>query len=799
MPREPGSALRAAGRHRPLKRWWLDRSIRVKGLIVIAAPLIALIGTTSASLVLQYNERQERSVALAASELSSAAGRVLADAVNAETSIRGYAAARNRIFLAPYDRTLTRIGAARTSLRNAATTDGATRLQRTADVTTGRVLSELAGLRSAISSGVSPKDLRPALENQETTMDLLRRQMSELAGAPAALLVTQQNKITRLETSIDRLDVAGLVLGVLAVLAGALFISDVSRRIAANAANADRLGTGQPLEPNIPSRDEIGSVADSLFQAAELLDNRSAQLTAGRDEALKAAQAKNAFLSYTSHELRTPLNAILGFTQLLQMSDLNSKDRDSAQHILTAGHHLLALINELIDTSRIESGDLSLSLEPVSVLPLMEEASLLLGPLAAERSIAIVHECAHPGLAAQADRQRFAQVLVNLISNAVKYNRHGGTITISGQEKGPSQVTVVVSDTGRGITQEDLERIFLPFERLGAGETSIEGTGIGLPLARALTQAMGGQLTVSSVPGQGSAFTVTLPRAPDPIHIPSHPAGPAAPARGATRILYIEDNPANVEVLSQFLKTRLGTTMRSAASGREGIACAVRDVPDLILLDLHLPDLHGGHVLNELKAGPVTAGIPVVVLSADATPGVIRRLLAGGAISCLSKPLDLVQLDEVLESLPPLLQTTTPTVRPEGNEDELHLKRPRLSLPRPRPRRPRPRESHRAVYRGLRGRGPPGGTAARGPAAGYRTSRCHERRRRHQDRLRQTAGPHPARRSPPGRDWHRGPGPAGRLRNHRQDPRRRAQRRLIQYRGGTPGRRFLAIIDRYIP
>ena len=532
-----------------------------EGLIVITAPLIALIGTTSASLVLQYNERQERSVALAASELGSAADRVLADAVNAEASIRGYAAARNPLFLPPYNLTLTRIGAARMSLRDAATTEGETRLQRTADVTTGRVLAELADLRSAISRGVSLKGLRPALENQEATMDLLRRQVSELAGAPAALLVVQRNKITRLEASIDRLDIAGLVLGVLgvlAVLAGALFISSVSRRVAANAANADRLGEGQPLEPDIPSRDEIGSVAGSLLRAAELLASRSAQLTAVRDEALKAAQAKNAFLSHTSHEPRVPLNAILGFTQLLQISDLNSKDRDSAQHILTAGRHLLTLINELIDTSRIESGDLSLSLEPVSVLPLMEEASLLLGPLAAERSIAIAHKSAHPGLAARADRQRFTQVLVNLISNAVKYNRHGGTITISGQEKGPSQVTVVVSDTGRGKAQEDLERIFLPFERLGAGETSIEGTGIGLPLAGALTQAMGGQLTASSVPGQGSAFAVTLPRAPDLIHIPPRAADPATPARGATRILYIEDNPANVEVLSQFLKTRPG-------------------------------------------------------------------------------------------------------------------------------------------------------------------------------------------------------------------------------------------------
>ncbi len=398
-------------------------------------------------------------------------------------------------------------------------------------------------------------------------------------------------------------------------------------------------------------------MAESHLVAEALLARRAAQLTAARDVAVKATQAKNTFLSSTSHELRTPLNAILGFAQLLQMSDLSDEDSDGIDRILSAGHHLLALINELIDIARIESGDLSLSLEPVLVGSVIEEISALMAPIAAERSIRIIQHCARPALAVQADRQRLSQVLVNLISNAVKYNRRGGTITISCHEEGTGQARIMVSDTGPGISPENIERIFIPFERLGAEQTAVEGTGIGLPLARALADAMCGQLTVSSVLGQGSAFTLSLPRAPDLVHVPvpglaptSRAAEPHAPAGASLSILYIEDNPANVEVVARFLRGRPNTRLLSEASGRAGIECAVRDVPDLILLDLHLSDLHGDQVLGELKAEPATAAIPVVVLSADASRGVIRRLLASGAFAYLTKPIELAELGELIDT-----------------------------------------------------------------------------------------------------------------------------------------------------
>jgi signal transduction histidine kinase/ActR/RegA family two-component response regulator len=640
-----------------IRRWWLNRSLRTKGLTVVAVPLIALMGLTSGNLLLQQNESSERAVSLNARNLDTTVAQVLADAVNGETGVRGYAATRDSAFLASYTLMLTRIGVERRSLREAAVTEGDGGQQQAVDATTARELIELAQLRSAISRGISAGNLLPALLKGKATMDLLRRQVASLAAGPAALVAVQHSKITTQQAKTEFLDIAGLVLGLLAGLAGvALFTSGIARRVGMNAENARRLGEGQPLEPILLAGDEIGRAAQSHLRAEALLASRATDLIAARDAAMRATQAKNSFLSSTSHELRTPLNSILGFAQLLQLSELSEDDSDAVERILGAGRHLLALINEVIDIARIESGDLGLSLEPVLGLPVIEECSRLMAPIAAERSIRISTDRVPPGLAVFADRQRLAQVLVNLISNAVKYNHRDGSITISCAQQGTGQVSIVVTDTGPGLAPDDLVRIFVPFERLGAERTAVEGTGIGLPLARALTEAMKGQLTVASVLGQGAAFTVTLPRAPDLIHVPapspapvSLAAGPPIPTAGL-RVLYIEDNPSNVEVVARFLRSRQKMRLLSAISGRIGLECAVREVPDIILLDLNLPDLQGDQVLNQLKADPATAAIPVIVLSADASRGVIRRLLAGGAFAYLTKPIELAELGELLDS-----------------------------------------------------------------------------------------------------------------------------------------------------
>jgi signal transduction histidine kinase/ActR/RegA family two-component response regulator len=640
-----------------LKHWWLDRSVRVKGLIVVTIPLVALLAITLASLVLQASERQERQAATAAKNLSGSATQVLADAVNAETGLRGYVATDDPLFLQPYEGTLSRLARDVAALRAAALAEGDSRPERAVEETTARELAELAQMRSAAARGTSATALRPALESGKTTMDLLRQQVASLVAGPAAVGVARHDEIGQMESEIDTLTIAGLALGLVAGLIGvALFTSGISGRVVTAAANADRLGEGQPLAPVPAAADELGRLAASLVRAEALLATRSAELIASRDEALKATMAKNVFLSSTSHELRTPLNSVLGFTQLLQMADLAEEDRDSVERILAAGRHLLALINELIDISRIESGEFSLSVEPVWVEPVVEEACKLMAPLAAKRFITISQHCSHPDLAVRADRQRLSQILVNLASNAIKYNRPGGAVAITCQPEGPGLATVAVADTGPGIAAADLERIFMPFERLGAERTGIEGTGIGLPLARAFAEAMSGLLTVVSVPGEGSTFTLTLPRSADIVRDPESvlmdPGVPQAAQSAETgaRVLYVEDNAANIEVVTRFLRSRPALRLRSVESGKLGLELAQRDRPDLLLLDLHLPDLSGRDILAQLRADRATASLPVIVLSAEASQEVITEIRAMGIIAYLTKPLDLVELGQLIDS-----------------------------------------------------------------------------------------------------------------------------------------------------
>jgi signal transduction histidine kinase/CheY-like chemotaxis protein len=610
-----------------LRRWWLDLSVRAKGMIVVAVPLIALVAVTSASLALQYSERQERTVAIAASAVNTSAQQVLADAVNAETGMRGYAATGDPVVLQPYNLALTRLAADRAALRAAAVAQGDSAAERAVAATVTREMAELARLRSTVSAGAPAAVLRPALENGKQTMDALRGQVADLAKGPAAILAARRADISRLESTIGWVSTVGLALGVLAGLMGvALFTSGISRRIDRAAANADRLGEGQPLQPVLGAADELGRLADSLVRAEKLLVRRTAELVTARDEAVTANQAKNA-----------------------------------VERILAAGHHLLTLINELIDIARIESGEFSLSVEPVSVSPVVQETCQLMALLAADRSITISQPGPppgpSPGLAVKADRQRLRQILVNLLSNAIKYNRAGGTVIITCQATSPDQVSLTVADTGPGIAVADLERVFEPFERLGAEQTAVEGTGIGLPLARAFAEAMHGHLTAASVPGEGTTFTITLPRAPDMAWAPAGDGGVPVPrtapddlAGESLRILYIEDNPANIEVVARFLRTRPGMRLQSVTSGQAGLEAAAREVPDLILLDLHMPGLHGDEVLRRLRDKSVTAGIPVAILSAEASPAVIRNMRAAGVIAYLTKPLDLTELGQLLDS-----------------------------------------------------------------------------------------------------------------------------------------------------
>jgi PAS domain S-box-containing protein len=405
-----------------------------------------------------------------------------------------------------------------------------------------------------------------------------------------------------------------------------------------------------------------------LFCVAHDVTERSrieAALRDAKEEADRANYAKSEFLSRMSHELRTPLNAILGFGQLLERQNPTAQQRARVDHIMSAGRHLLNLINEVLDLSRIEAGHLQLSVEPVAVAEVLNEALDLMRPLAAERSMDLVVETElEKGLWVLADRHRLKQVLLNLLTNAVKYTPVGGRVAMALMESDAGKTQVVVSDTGAGIATEKLARLFTPFDRLDVEQSGVEGTGLGLALCKRLMHAMGGDIGVDSAVGKGSAFWIELPAAESPLAgLPKNrPVGmDDLSSAAAGKILYIEDNLSNLTLVEQMLAEQPHIELLTAMQGGLGLDLARQHLPDLILLDLHLPDMRGHEVLARLRAEKLTRHIPVIVISADATAGQVQRLIAAGARSYLTKPLDITEffrvIDETMRSRERQLET----------------------------------------------------------------------------------------------------------------------------------------------
>lgn len=374
----------------------------------------------------------------------------------------------------------------------------------------------------------------------------------------------------------------------------------------------------------------------------DITDRRAAEiaLRTAREEAESASRAKSEFLSRMSHELRTPLNSILGFAQLLDMDSIAGQ-RPQVSHILRAGQHLLALINEVLDIARIEAGRLPLNIEPIGLPAVLHEALTLVSPMAADAGIHLAELPLLPdGSGVLADRQRLVQVLLNLLSNAIKYNRPGGEVRIEVIVQAP-HVSIAISDTGHGIAPELLGRLFKPFERLGA-DPQVEGTGLGLSLSKSLLEMMQGHLQVRSDPGQGCCFTLQLPCAHvSGSHLPPMVALEVARPRTEfdAKVLCIEDNLSSLALIETLMQRRPGIQLLSSMQGQMGLDLARQHTPQLILLDVTLPDLEGLEVLRRLRQSPATASTPVLMITADASDLAHRALRDAGATAILTKPI----------------------------------------------------------------------------------------------------------------------------------------------------------------
>ena len=403
-------------------------------------------------------------------------------------------------------------------------------------------------------------------------------------------------------------------------------------------------------------RDEYGRFTSCRTTVFDLSERRATerQVRQAKDEAERANRAKSEFLSRMSHELRTPLNAILGFAQMLQLEKHGERVDQSVAHILKGGRHLLGMINEILDLSRIDMGKLSVSLEPVDLALIVRDASEFIQPLAKTHvvTVGLDDRLSEPSFV-RGDQQRLRQICLNLLSNAIKYNYSGGSIHLT-IERDADLVRLSVADNGVGVAPDRIHDLFSPFARLGAEAGGVEGTGLGLALSQGLAQYMGGAIRYRPNEPRGSIFTLELlpEQAPGLARVPEMPSPIAQKleADGATwQVLLVEDNLSNVALMSRIFESRPEIEFHAAMTGEQGIEMAQSLLPDLIFLDVNLPDLTGREVLRAIRADSRTSHVPVVVTSADATEKQIGAMLSEGALDYLTKPLDVTKIYKVID------------------------------------------------------------------------------------------------------------------------------------------------------
>ena len=418
-----------------------------------------------------------------------------------------------------------------------------------------------------------------------------------------------------------------------------------------------RDGSDFPVEASLSRLETDGEVLTTVV-LRDVTARISADAERRANEALEASnKAKTEFLSRMSHELRTPLNAVIGFSRLLRMDSarpLSVQQMERIEHVENAGAHLLALVNDVLDLSRIESGEMSVASEAVLLARTVEEAATMVSPLVTEASIEVflAADASDTGGGAStgdvwvmADPVRLRQVLVNLLSNAVKYNKPGGTVRLTWRDIG-GRCEIEVADTGRGIPDDQLASLFQPFNRLGAEDSAVQGTGIGLVLSKQLAETMGGSLHIVSRYGVGTNATLTLQCAARPLIDPRpERTDPSGGTLRTLRVLYAEDNEVNAELVRQLVGLRRGVSLRVAKNGNLALAMANDDPPDLMLVDMNLGDMTGIDLARGLQRDRSTREIPLIALSADALPEQIRSALEAGFESYLTKP---IQFEELL-------------------------------------------------------------------------------------------------------------------------------------------------------
>ena len=400
----------------------------------------------------------------------------------------------------------------------------------------------------------------------------------------------------------------------------------------------------------------FNKMSSEVERDVNLLKEAKYEISVAKDEAEKANKAKSEFLSNMSHELRTPLNAIIGFAQLLEIDGVNDDQKDSVNEIKKAGEHLLSLINQVLDLSKIEAGRFELSMDTVDLDSLVDECLSLISPLQSKHNIEVTKHVNTPNLLLNGDYLRIKQVLINLLSNAIKYNKPSGEVIIQTSKLDSRYCRILIQDTGIGISQNEIRQLFKPFQRLNADNYETEGTGIGLFISKSLVELMNGSISVESEVGQGSKFIIDIPLSD--IKLTSNDDNQDAESRQpvmsdmATRksILYIEDNPSNQRLVKKILAPwdkRIDLFV--ADNGIDGFELFQRYQPDLVLLDINLPDMSGIDIINLIKDKYDIEKTPVIAVTANAMATDLERYEQEGFAHCITKPIDIQDFCAVID------------------------------------------------------------------------------------------------------------------------------------------------------
>ncbi len=633
-----------------LERAWQNLPLGFKGVFVIALPLAILLASLTSLFIRELESSKLENQLKRALQNQRDIQTVHTQLMEASTGVRDFLLTGDKHFLTIFfeaEKKLPKIIAAlEERLENDQQKE---RLSKISPLVT-KNLEDLRAL-SHHETAIASNQLIAKFKSQGATLDKLREEIEALNTEEALLAEQDQQEIFLQRQQNITVTLIAAIAGIIgSLMAVWIFSRTIVKRVRLLRDNAGHLARAESLDIASSSKDELGQLSYELEQASQLLAKNISDALQARHEAEEASASKSMFLSRTSHELRTPLNAILGFAQLLEQDIPPGKQRDSVSLIRGAGQHLLKLINEVLEIARIESGETSFELTATPINALLEEATHYISPIGKIRDIEIKCNIA-PNLWAKANRQKLLQVTLNLLSNALKYGPVGSSVALNAYRK-QNNIFIEVQDSGPGIPASLRERLFTPFERLGAENTKIEGTGLGLALSKQIMLAMNGKIDVAK---DKSLFWIEIPAtsasdASKTLQQDTQDKQSFTLSKNSS-ILYVEDNVSNRALVEAIIQRQQDLRIHSVATIKDAKRFLKEMVPSLLLIDLHLPDGSGEDLVNHVKSKPEFQNIPMMILSADALPETMERLKSAGVVHYMTKPLDVAVFNKKVREL----------------------------------------------------------------------------------------------------------------------------------------------------